>query len=207
VRANPVCGLLHAHRPNAGTCIFLLRVRSMCAERCFPPAAPFPPHPPQQLALPCSDGSQVLRRSPTSPARASPSYGFGPSRTGLRMTPKAHWRSPGSRPCCFSACTGSNDYAGPDNHSRLTQLPYCLPPTHQGVGILIHGFSKLNHPAHRCLDLRFAAHLAMCNARLEVRMDSLFPFLQRLAPLQHVGLSRRTVNDRQPGNVNPEITS
>ncbi len=27
-------------------------------------------------------------------------------------------------------------------------------------------------------------------------MDSLFPFLQGLAPLQHVGLSRRTVNDR-----------
>jgi len=29
-------------------------------------------------------------------------------------------------------------------------------------------------------------------------MDSLFPFLQGLAPLQHVGLSRRTVNHRQP---------
>ena len=82
----------------------------------------------------------------------------------------------------FSACAGSNDYAGPDSHSRVTQLPYCLPPTHQGVGILICGFSKLNHPAHRCLDLRFATHLAMCHARLEVRMESLFPFLQGLAP-------------------------
>ena len=58
---------------------------------------------------------------------------------------------------------------------------------------------KLNHPAHRCLDLRFATHLTMCNARLEVRMDSLFPFLQGLAPLQHVGLSRRTSNDRHLG--------
>jgi hypothetical protein len=29
-------------------------------------------------------------------------------------------------------------------------------------------------------------------------MDSLFPFLQGLAPLQHVGLSRRTEYDRQP---------
>jgi hypothetical protein len=47
-----------------------------------------------------------------------------------------------------SACAGSNDYAGPDSHSRLTQLPCCLPPTHQGVGILICDFSKLNHPAH-----------------------------------------------------------
>src|ERR1019366_6524621 len=79
----------------------------------------------------------------------------------------------------------------------ITQLPYCLPPTHQGVGILICDFSKLNHPAHRCLDLRFATHLAMCHARLEVRMDSLFPFLQGLAPLQHVGLSRRTVSRRR----------
>ncbi len=94
------------------------------------------------------------------------------------MMPKAHRRSPGSRPCCFSACAGSNDYAGPNSHSRLTQLPYCLPPTHHGVGILICGFSKLNHPAHRCLGLRFATHLAMCHARLEVRMDSLLPFLQ-----------------------------
>jgi hypothetical protein len=31
-------------------------------------------------------------------------------------------------------------------------------------------------------------------------MDSLFPFLQRLAPLQHVGLSRRTLNNRQFGH-------
>ena len=100
----------------------------------------------------------------------------------------------------LSACTGSNDYAGPVNCSRVTQPPYCLPPTRQGVGILIRGFSKLNHPAHRCLDLRFATHLAMCHARLEVRMDSLFPFLQGLAPLQHVGLSRRTAYYRLSGH-------
>jgi hypothetical protein len=31
-------------------------------------------------------------------------------------------------------------------------------------------------------------------------MDSLFPFLQGLAPLQHVGLSRRTVSNRAPGS-------
>ena len=31
-------------------------------------------------------------------------------------------------------------------------------------------------------------------------MDSLFPFLQGLAPLQHVGLSRRTAVNRQPVN-------
>ncbi len=30
---------------------------------------------------------------------------------------------------------GFSDHAGPDSHSRLTRLPYCLPPTHHGVGI------------------------------------------------------------------------
>ena len=33
----------------------------------------------------------------------------------------------------------------------IARLPYCLPPTRQGVGILICRFSKLNHPAHQCL--------------------------------------------------------
>ena len=51
-----------AHRSNAGTCSFLLRVRSMCVERCSPPAAPFPPRPPQEVAFPCSVGSQVSGR-------------------------------------------------------------------------------------------------------------------------------------------------
>ena len=60
---------------------------------------------------------------------------------------------------------------------KLLKKPCCLPPTRQGVGILIWRFSKLNHPAHRCLGLRFATHLAMCHARLEVRMESLSPFL------------------------------
>src|SRR5271157_2992647 len=77
----------------------------------------------------------------------------------------------------FLSVRGFLDYAGPDSHSRLTRLPCCLPPTRQGVGILIWRFSKLNHPAHRCLGLRFATHLAMCHARLEVRMESLSPFL------------------------------
>ena len=77
----------------------------------------------------------------------------------------------------FLSVRGFLDYAGPDSHSRLARLPCCLPPTRQGVGILIWRFSKLNHPAHRCLGLRFATHLAMCHARLEARMESLSPFL------------------------------
>src|SRR5215467_10417940 len=169
--------LLDANHSIPGTCVFRSVAEACVIERCFPLSAPFPPQPPQVVALPCSAGSLVLRHSPTSPARACPPFASWPSRTGLGHMPKACWRSPGSRACCFSACAGSNDYAGPDSHSRLTRLPYCLSPTRQGVGILIRGFSKLNHQAHQCLGLRFAAHLAMYRARLEVRMESLSPFL------------------------------
>ena len=77
------------------------------AERCSPSSVPFPPQPPQKVALPCSAGSQVLRHSPTSPARTCPPFGLWPSRTGLDRQTKARWRSPGSRACCFSACAGS----------------------------------------------------------------------------------------------------
>jgi len=126
---------------------------------------------------PCSAGSQVLLHSPTSPTRACPPCGSWPSRTGLDRQTKACWRSPGSRACCFISVLGFSDYAGPDSHSRITRLPCCLPPTHHGVGILIPDFSKLNSPAHWYLCLRFTRHLTMSHARLEARMDSLFPFL------------------------------
>jgi hypothetical protein len=82
-------------------------------------------NPPEQCAA-----QRTLRHSPTSPARACPPFGMRPSRTGLRQVAKAHWRSPGSRACCFSACAGSHDYAGPESHSRITRLPFCLPPAH-----------------------------------------------------------------------------
>jgi hypothetical protein len=76
-------------------------------ERCSPRPVPFPPQPPQKVSLPCSAGSQVLRHSPTSPARARPPFGLWPSRTGLDRQTKACWRSRGSRACCFLACAGS----------------------------------------------------------------------------------------------------
>ena len=140
-----------------------------CApKRCSPPAAPFPPHPPQEIAFPCSGSSQVLRHSPTSPARARPSYGFGPSRTGLLA--------------CNAAAVLPSSYSPGSRHPDLAVFR-----------------SSITRPTDTS-DLRFATHLAMCHARLEVRMDSLLPFLQGLAPLQHVGLSRRTACDRQFGS-------
>ena len=98
----------------------------------------------------------------TSPARSCPPFGLWPSRTGLDRLTKTYRRSPGSRACCFSACAGFLDYAGPTNHSRLTWLSCCLPPYRNGVGILFQtGFSKLNRPAHRYLCLRFKRYLAV----------------------------------------------
>jgi hypothetical protein len=76
------------------------------------------------------------------------------------------------------ACAGSIDYAGPDNHSRITRLPYCLPPTRHGVGILIYRFFEAQiTPPTNASGLRFKRHLTMPPARLEVRMESLIPFL------------------------------
>src|ERR1019366_1965101 len=39
----------------------------------------------------------------------------------------------------FLSVRGFLDYAGPTIHSRLARLPCCLPPTRNGVGILIYG--------------------------------------------------------------------
>ena len=78
--------LLAAHRPFPGTCSSRSVSGACGIERCSPRPVPFPPQPPQKVSLPCSAGSQVLRHSPTSPARACPPFGLWPSRTGLDPT-------------------------------------------------------------------------------------------------------------------------
>src|SRR5713226_1278835 len=93
-----------------------------------------------------SAGSQVVRHSPTSPARTCPQCGLWPSRTGLDRQTKACWRSPGSRACCFSACAGSQTTQDRNSHSRLAWLPFCLPPTRNEVGILIYGLFAAQSP-------------------------------------------------------------
>jgi hypothetical protein len=96
------------------------------------------------------------------------------------------------------ACAGSIDYAGPDNHSRISRLPYCLPPTHHGVGILNCDFSKLDHPAHQflCSTLQAPPHDDTCKTRGQDGFATSFP-VGLLHPLQHAGLSRRSVCCRQ----------
>src|ERR1035437_4057925 len=76
------------------------------AARCSPSSVPFPPQPPPERSLLCSAGSQVVRRSVTSPTRACPHCGLWPSRTGLPQQAKACRRSPGSRACCFISVRG-----------------------------------------------------------------------------------------------------
>jgi hypothetical protein len=99
-----------------------------------------------RFSLRCSAGSQVLRRSPTSPARAYPPYGLWPSRTGLDRKNQGVLEI--SRFSCmlFLAYADSIDYAGSDNHSRITRLSCCLPPTRHGVGILIYRFFEAQSP-------------------------------------------------------------
>ena len=98
--------LLAAHRAVPGTCVPRSESGACEIERCSPWSAPFPPQPPRKVALPCSTGSQVIRRCPTSPERSCPPFGLWPSRTGLGLSTKTYRRSPGSRACCFFSVRG-----------------------------------------------------------------------------------------------------
>jgi hypothetical protein len=56
----------------------------------------------------------------------------------------------------FLSVRGFLDYAGPDNHSRLARLPYCLPPTRNEVGILdLRAFRSSMAPPTDASGLRF----------------------------------------------------
>src|ERR1700693_2990244 len=105
-------------------------------ERCSPRSASFPPQPPPKVAPLCSAGSQVLLRSPTAPERTCPPFGLWPSRTVLAVVAKTTRSSLGSRACCFSACAGSNDYAGPINPLAFNVVIVLPSSFRHGVGVL-----------------------------------------------------------------------
>src|SRR6202158_3853759 len=132
-----LCCLPHTVQPLRHALPVLCRVHVRLND-VLPRLCPFPPQPPQKVALPCSAGSPVVRHSPTSPARTCPQSGLWPSRTGLDRQTKACWRSPGSRACCFSACAGSQTTQDRTATREIAWLPCCLPPSRKGVGILIH---------------------------------------------------------------------
>src|SRR5450631_2544518 len=68
-----------------------------------------------------------------------------------------------------------------------------------GVGILIWRFSKLNHPAHRCLrpTLRNSPRDGFRKTRGQDGVAVSFP-VGLFHPLQHAGLPRRTTYNAQP---------
>src|ERR1700687_4047933 len=115
-------------------------------ERCSPRSASFPPQPPPKVALLCSAGSAVLLRSPTAPERSRPPFGLWPSRTGLAVEAKTPKSSLGSRACCFSACAGSNDYAGPINPLAFNVVVVLPSSPLHGVGVLDHRLFEAQSP-------------------------------------------------------------
>jgi hypothetical protein len=126
---------------------------------------------------PLFGSSQVLRHGPTSPARACPHCGLWPSRTGLDRQTNAPEIS---RFSCmlFLSVRGFLDYAGPDSHSR-NNAAAVLPSSSSEWSRhpVLPAFRSSMAPPTDASGLRFKEHLAMSPARLEVRMDSLLPFL------------------------------
>jgi len=125
-----------AHRSTPGTCDSRSVSGACVMERCSPRSASFPSQPPPKVALLCSAGSSVLRRSPTAPGRACPPFGLWPSRTGLAVEAKTSKSSLGSRACCFSACAGSKTTQDRASHSRFNVTVVLPSSSRNGVGVL-----------------------------------------------------------------------
>ena len=129
---NPI-GATHASQ-SLGHASPALKSGTCWMDQRSPWPAAFLPQPPPKVALLCSAGSLVVRRSPTPPPRACPPYGIAPSRTGL-PTSQARRRSPGSRACCFLSVRGVSDYAGFRRHSRVAHRRMWPSPYVHKVGI------------------------------------------------------------------------
>src|SRR6266700_5930510 len=93
----------------------------------------------------------------------------------------------------FLSVRGFLDYAGPAVHSRLTWLPCCLPPTRNGVGILIFGLfaAQSPRPPMPLSTLQETPRDVPCKTRAQDGFATSFR-IGLLHPLQHAGLSRRT---------------
>src|SRR5580704_15026248 len=93
----------------------------------------------------------------------------------------------------FLSVRGFLDYAGPASHSRFTWVPCCLPPTRNGVGILIYGLfaAQWPRPPMPLSTLQETPHDVPCKTRGQDGFDTSFP-VGLLHPLQHASLSRRS---------------
>src|SRR3981081_4773449 len=101
----------------------------------------------------------------------------------------------------FLSVRGFLDYAGPTVHSRLAWLPFCLPPTRNGVGILIYGLfaAQSPRPPMPLSTLQETPHDVPCKTQGQDGFATSFP-VGLLHPLQHAGLSRRL-----PGSPSPAL--
>ncbi len=105
-------------------------------------------------------------------------------------------RSPGSRACCFSTCSGSSTTQGrePTRESSAdtrAAFPFRKQGRHPETD-----FSKLNSPARRYLCLRFTRRLAASSARLEAKVVRYSFLVGLFHSQQHAGLSRRSCDIR-----------
>src|ERR1700730_18483501 len=93
----------------------------------------------------------------------------------------------------FLSVRGLSDYAGPDNHSRITRPRCCLPPTRNGVGILIYGLfaAQSPRPPMPLSTLQETPRDVPCKTRGQDGFATSFP-VGLLRPLQHAGLARRS---------------
>src|ERR1035437_2855622 len=93
----------------------------------------------------------------------------------------------------FLSVRGFSDYAGPNSHSRLARLPYCLPPTRNGIGILIYGLfaAQSPRPPVPLSTLQETPRDVPGKTRGQDGFATSYP-VGLLHPLQHAGLARRT---------------
>jgi len=138
---------------------------------------------------PLFGGSQVVRHSPTSPARACPQYGFWPSRTGLDRQTKACWRSPG-----FVHVVSQRAWVlrlrRTDSPLAFSVAAVLLPLTRNEVGILIYGLfaAQSPRPPMPLSTLQETPRDVPSKTRGQDGFATSFP-VGLLHPLQHAGLS------------------
>ena len=101
----------------------------------------------------------------------------------------------------FLSVRGFLDYAGPSNPLAIAWLLCCLPPTRNEVGILIYGLfaAQWPRPPMPLSTLQETPRGVPSKTRGQDGFATSFP-VGLLHPLQHAGLSRRTVVCRQFGS-------
>ena len=105
----------------------------------------------------CSAGSSVLLPGQTPLRRTRPPYGSAPSRTALDCIERLQ-RSPGSRACYFSTCSGSSTTQGRGPTRDLTRTPVRPSLFANKVGTLKQIFrSSIARPADTSV---YASHVA-----------------------------------------------